>query len=227
MQDKMQASGWLKSMQDRPGAVVLIDCNNVRGQTKFAISQEELSDMAEAWAKAHKVTCLLVYDHGVDMLAWQTSHSTALAFSGPRQTADDLIVETLEFLVTRLNKYVFVATSDGGLRDRILVRWCVGAESYRGRGGYEIIQSDVFARLIMDSSLVIRVARPDQELQHLESRKERRNDAKSFYQSLWSNGPNNLLDDAEKELERDGVASLAFRYVRWLRREARVYMNLR
>lgn len=229
-QDETQPSGWLKSLLDHPGSVVLIDANNVRGQTKFLISQEELADMVKDWAKKHAVTCVLVYDHGVRLFSWQINHCTAVAFVGGRRKADDLIVESLEFFATRLRKKLFVVTCDGDLKDRLMVRFCTAADRYRGgRGGYELMESDVFARLIMDPNLVMRIAHPEVELQHFESAKQRVVDAKAFFESLQK-VQQILMNDEEIKLEQENVPrlhSLAKRYASWMNDEARVYMKMR
>ena len=71
------------------GDLVLIDGDNVRGKTAFAISAEGLVAQAEAYSRTKDA--VLYIDHGLTSEALGASDALRVVFAGPSQSADDCI----------------------------------------------------------------------------------------------------------------------------------------
>eukprot|EP00303_Exanthemachrysis_gayraliae_P010317 CAMPEP_0206023020 /NCGR_PEP_ID=MMETSP1464-20131121/35734_1 /ASSEMBLY_ACC=CAM_ASM_001124 /TAXON_ID=119497 /ORGANISM="Exanthemachrysis gayraliae, Strain RCC1523" /LENGTH=147 /DNA_ID=CAMNT_0053396995 /DNA_START=6 /DNA_END=445 /DNA_ORIENTATION=- len=99
---------------------VIVDGDNVRGRTAFAWSGAELLARVEAWAADADVTSkvLLLFDHGDEADALVTRAGVAVAFSGPRAKADDVIADAVRWLTGPAGAVVSVATADVELRGR-------------------------------------------------------------------------------------------------------------
>lgn len=98
----------------RQADVMIIDGDNVRGKTSFQWSPAELADLTAAWAHETALDgrVLLLFDHGtVPDAAWRPD-GLAVAFSGPRAKADDVIVDAVRWLTCEVRAVVTVATAD-------------------------------------------------------------------------------------------------------------------
>ena len=101
--------------------VIVIDGDNVRGKTKFRLSNEELCVRVQEWMAASALSGLVVllFDHG-------SRHSgvllpdprLAVVFSGPGRTADDVITRDVGWFQSVGQRDVVVVTEDNGLKRR-------------------------------------------------------------------------------------------------------------
>ena len=101
---------------------VLVDVENVRGRSDFALSHGQLLDRAAVWARRRGLRgrVVLVVDHGSE----PTGHhlpggGLAVVFSGNQQKADDVIVRDVAYAQGTLGLDVFCVT-----RDQDLIRRC-------------------------------------------------------------------------------------------------------
>ena len=107
-----------RAISERP-TIVVIDANNVRGATAFRISNARLLSLASSWAARRGLSDSVVccWDHGqaVDGVSYD---GVEHMFAGPRQSADDVIANTLpSWLAT--GKRACVVTTDRGLIYRV------------------------------------------------------------------------------------------------------------
>ena len=109
-----------------PPAIVLIDVENVRGKSGFALSHAELVHGLSIWTRICQLQgqVSLIVDHGnVEAAYYIPTSQLAIVFAGPRCKADDVIAHDVhDFLATsstaiRTN-VVVVVTADRGLIDR-------------------------------------------------------------------------------------------------------------
>ena len=103
-----------------PG-VVLIDGDNCRGKSRWQFSAADMSSRVLAAAAGDKfggagVDCVLFLDHG-EARECVVRDGGAVAFAGRRATADDVMVDAVEWWLDR-GRSVVVVTSDFGLRQR-------------------------------------------------------------------------------------------------------------
>jgi len=94
--------------------VLVIDGDNVRGKAEWAYSSAELANMA-----SREEACLLFLDHAEVREALRLGPTAALAFAGRKCTADDAIVDAVEWFLQNSNKSLAIVTSDFGLRTRL------------------------------------------------------------------------------------------------------------
>jgi len=99
---------------------ILIDVENVRGKTGFALSHKELLHAMTIWAKLCQLQgqVTLVVDHGNEEAAYYLPDAAdmAIVFAGPHRKADDVIAHDAAFLGQESD--VLVVTADRGLIDR-------------------------------------------------------------------------------------------------------------
>eukprot|EP00966_Prymnesium_polylepis_P251923 5824370-Prymnesium_polylepis.1 len=148
--------GLVGHMRMLPGAVLIIDGNNVRGADCFGTSQQELCETVATWAADHSVPAVLMLDHGTEQCACRSGTGTVVTFAGPGQTADDLIVRDSLWLRSEQQTPVFVVTSDAGLIAR--------TKQYRSAqcAGLQMVPSVTFSKLLLGdrSNSADRAARP-------------------------------------------------------------------
>ena len=136
-----------------PG-VVLIDGDNCRGKSRWQFSAAELSSRVVAAARrssfgAEGVDTVLFLDHGERRDCFAVE-GCGVAFAGRRSTADDAIVDAVEWWLER-NVSVVVVTSDYGLRQRATYLAARGARA--GRFGASSKAGDV-VRFVASEALV-------------------------------------------------------------------------
>ena len=101
--------------------VVLVDVENVRGKSGFTLGHEELLGEAARWAQHRNLhgRVVLVVDHGARTAAYYLRQlGLAVAFSGRRQSADDMIAKQVPYVQRQLARDVCVVTGDVGLKTR-------------------------------------------------------------------------------------------------------------
>ena len=101
------------------GGSILIDVENVRGKSGFALSHSELIQGLVRWSRVCQFQgrLSLVVDHGSEPTAlYLPDASMAVLFAGPTRKADDVIAQDVRFLGQELD--VIVVTADGGIMDR-------------------------------------------------------------------------------------------------------------
>mmetsp|Transcript_29993 Transcript_29993/g.96780 ORF Transcript_29993/g.96780 Transcript_29993/m.96780 type:complete len:411 (+) Transcript_29993:101-1333(+) len=101
--------------KDASREVLLVDGDNVRGKADWLWSSAEVT----AFAATLPLSLILFLDHGERREARRIGPRAVLAFPGPFGTADDAIVDTVEWVFQRTNRTVKVCTSDYGLRHRL------------------------------------------------------------------------------------------------------------
>ena len=110
----------LASLRKTSG-VVQIDVENVRGKSGFTLGHEELLGEAARWAQHRNLhgRVVLVVDHGARTAAYYLRQlGLAVAFSGRRQSADDMIAKQVPYVQRQLARDVCVVTGDVGLKTR-------------------------------------------------------------------------------------------------------------
>jgi len=112
-----ESLGLGKSPAAISGPLLVVDANNVRGATGFAISLPELCFALGVWAEAEGRAVVVAIDHGDSPWAVALSPNLTLAFSGARLEADDLIVLLVDECLSSARR-VEVVTSDAYLRRR-------------------------------------------------------------------------------------------------------------
>eukprot|EP00977_Amphora_coffeiformis_P010428 scaffold2438_cov167-Amphora_coffeaeformis.AAC.4 len=98
---------------------ILIDVENVRGKSGFALSHAQLIQGLVRWARVCQLQgrLSLVVDHGSEATAlYMNDAAMAVLFAGPTRKADDVIAQDVRFLGQELD--VTVVTADGGIMDR-------------------------------------------------------------------------------------------------------------
>jgi predicted RNA-binding protein with PIN domain len=101
--------------------VILIDGDNVRGKMKFCLTKEELCDAVELWSYRAGLSGKvgLIFDHGSKHSAYVTNkNKLGIIFSGPKLTADDVIVRDVDYFVSHRKVDVTVITQDKELQKR-------------------------------------------------------------------------------------------------------------
>ena len=91
-----QAAATVRSLTEKPGTIIVIDANNVRGAVNFRISKLQLTRMCEHWAVANGLSnrVIIAWDHGLEQEG-RILRSVCHTWAGPRQSADDLIAMKL------------------------------------------------------------------------------------------------------------------------------------
>ena len=110
------------------GPLLIVDANNVRGATGFAIGLPELCFALGVWAEAEGRAVVVAIDHGDSPWAVALSPNLTLAFSGARLEADDLIVLLVDECLSSARR-VEVVTSDAYLRRRCAHQLPTAAEA--------------------------------------------------------------------------------------------------
>jgi hypothetical protein len=100
-------------------AAVLIDFENVRGQTAFESTHRELFQLIQDWTLVcqlqGQVTCIV--DHGnAPSAVWIPSSGLSLVFAGPHHKADDVIANDVSLF--GYDHDVYLVTADQGLIQR-------------------------------------------------------------------------------------------------------------
>lgn len=115
--------------------VLLIDGDNVRGKSGWVWSAACLAAEVAAMTAEAQLRSVLFLDHGEVREAFTPAGSDggrfALAFAGPKATADDAIVDAAEWFLSSTDTFLAVATSDFGLRARLTA---LGAKTKRATG---------------------------------------------------------------------------------------------
>ena len=99
---------------------ILVDVENVRGKTGFALNHAELEHAMAIWTQlcGFQGKMSLIVDHGSQQTAYHSSKGDmTIIFAGPSHKADDLIAKDVSFLGEQGADLV-VVTSDRGLIDR-------------------------------------------------------------------------------------------------------------
>ena len=84
----------------RQQGVLMVDVENVRGTSGFAVSHLELLDQLQEWSTVCGLTgrgqVIMIVDHGADQYAyWTTTGGLGIVFAGPHQTADDVMANDI------------------------------------------------------------------------------------------------------------------------------------
>jgi len=128
--------------------LVLIDGDNVRGKTAFAVSAQSL--LAQTRTFSSKQDAVLYIDHGLAAECLPVEDNLRVVFAGTAQSADDCIVRDVAFLLEENPSLsINVVTSDSGLIAR-----CRKAARARGRNGrLDICGSVRFAETVLDEAI--------------------------------------------------------------------------
>ena len=128
--------------------LVLIDGDNVRGKTAFAVSAQSL--LAQTRTFAATQDAVLYIDHGLAAECQPVDDKLRVVFAGTAQSADDCIVRDVAYLLEENPSLsVSVVTSDSGLIAR-----CRKAARARGRNGrLDICGSVRFAETVLDEAI--------------------------------------------------------------------------
>lgn len=108
--------------------ILVIDGDNVRGKSGWAWNAADLASEVARWSDQKTI---LFLDHGEMRQAFSLTPECSLAFAGPESTADDAIVDAVDWLLGSTSLSVAVVTSDYGLRARLSA---LGARAKRGTG---------------------------------------------------------------------------------------------
>ena len=137
-------------------AIVVIDTDNVRGKTAFAMSHEGLVARTALWAAAHhkRGRVMLALDHGAATQGFDSERlGLSLGFAGPDQTADALIVRWVTAVAScDSSPPVMLVTADSGLALR-----CRRAASGRQ---LSVCKPQFFLESLAGADAVPRAARP-------------------------------------------------------------------
>lgn len=103
----------------RSSGSILIDVENVRGKSGFALTHAQLIQGLIRWSRVCQLQgrLSLVIDHGSEASAlYLDDAQLSILFAGPNRKADDVIAQDVRFLGQELD--VIVVTADGGIIDR-------------------------------------------------------------------------------------------------------------
>ena len=153
----LRAAGALQAVAPRKAApvlapptadLVLIDGDNVRGKTAFAVSAQSL--LAQTRTFSTTQDSVLYIDHGLSAECLAVEDKLRVVFAGTAQSADDCIVRDVAYLLEENPSLsVSVVTSDSGLISR-----CRKAARARGRNGrLDICGSVRFAETVLDEAI--------------------------------------------------------------------------
>ena len=100
--DALQQGGArsLANLKSRGDEILLVDGDNVRGKAGWMWSAAELAEEVDELSFALGGRVVLFIDHGERRCAVSRGNCT-LAFAGPRGSADDAMVDAVEFLLER------------------------------------------------------------------------------------------------------------------------------
>ncbi|CAB9505430.1 expressed unknown protein [Seminavis robusta] len=106
-------------LQTTHGSILVVDVENVRGKSGFALSHVELMHKIQAW-KQQQLQILLVVDHGNEPSAFYDNDGMAIVLAGPSRKADDVIAQDClrqlsEQQQQQKDMAVMVVTDDQGL----------------------------------------------------------------------------------------------------------------
>lgn len=133
-----------------PSPLVLVDGNNLRGSTVFALSQQDLALSISRWAEAHALPCVVVMDHGEAQRAWPIGRYAALTLAGPGQSADDVLVRDTWWALKE-GRDVAVFTADQGLTSRV--------RRQKSAGSVQVVPSLALACLLAPEKVGLPAAR--------------------------------------------------------------------
>eukprot|EP01041_Mallomonas_annulata_P006063 gene6063-12227_t len=127
------------------GAVVMVDGDNVRGKTKFSLTKEHLCDAVIMWAKQQSIQdrVVIFFDHADEHEAFLLNGGSAIVFSGPKRSADDIISRDVSWFHQTLQRNVVVITEDQELRSRC-------RKSSTSTCSVSIIASPAFVEILTD-----------------------------------------------------------------------------
>eukprot|EP00546_Thalassionema_frauenfeldii_P000872 CAMPEP_0178935920 /NCGR_PEP_ID=MMETSP0786-20121207/24840_1 /TAXON_ID=186022 /ORGANISM="Thalassionema frauenfeldii, Strain CCMP 1798" /LENGTH=394 /DNA_ID=CAMNT_0020614175 /DNA_START=126 /DNA_END=1307 /DNA_ORIENTATION=+ len=91
------------SLEEERSTYLLVDFNNVRGKSDFALTNHDLLFQLDKWKSSfssqRKVQIICVIDHGAYPHAYQFGNLGLVIFAGPDRTADDIIVKATRWLI--------------------------------------------------------------------------------------------------------------------------------
>lgn len=103
--------------------VIWIDAENIRGATGFKLSYDALLAGTALWTSKHdaKGRVVLVVDHSSHRQGFYLPrHGVAVAFAGTKQTADDVMVASVNYLATEQKRNSLLITADQLIQLRCL-----------------------------------------------------------------------------------------------------------
>ena len=111
----------LVSQLAHANGVLVVDGDNTRGKSGFSLSHEALLGRTARWAKRSGLEgrCIVLIDHGSSAEAFHLPQlgGTAVAFSGPEASADDVAARDVAWFQRRGHD-VMLVTADSGLIQR-------------------------------------------------------------------------------------------------------------
>lgn len=111
----LHASNFRSNQLVRDSGAILIDIENLRGKSGFALSHREIFNAIAAWGDDRSI---LIVDHGsVPTAMWMKDAEMAVVFAGPSCKADDVIANDLVPYFAELPQ-VTVVTADTELIQR-------------------------------------------------------------------------------------------------------------
>lgn len=91
------------SLEEERSTFLLVDFNNVRGKSDFALTNHDLLFQLDKWkssfSSSRKIQIICVIDHGAYPHAYQFGNLGLVIFAGPDRTADDIIVKATRWLI--------------------------------------------------------------------------------------------------------------------------------
>ena len=143
-----QARDAVRTITDAPTYVV-VDANNARGAVNFRFSHLNFADLVSLWARRSGLAQRVVvcWDHGSVRQA-REHDNVCHAFAGPRESADDLIAETVLPRLYENGERVYVVTTDRGL----LQRCKVAASEHAAHGKLRFLGTRKFASLLLHAA---------------------------------------------------------------------------
>jgi len=148
-------------------ATILLDLENIRGKSGFALSHGQLLDKCTVWAERRNLygQVTLVVDHGSEASGyWLKERGLGVVFAGPSQKADDIIARDVAYMQSTLGRDVVVVTAD-----RELMRRCHRSSARSGRARLELVPPSNF---IEDLERVVYDRMKERELAENENEEE-------------------------------------------------------
>ena len=150
MLPRSQAIRAMSTIKEVP-TTVIVDANNCRGAVAFRFSKLNFVDLVTSWAKAHDLEerVIICWDHG-SVRQLVEYDNVVHVFAGPRESADDLIAETvLPQLYESTNERLYVVTTDRGLIARCKH---AAAVSRACKGQLRLLGTRKFASLLLHAA---------------------------------------------------------------------------
>eukprot|EP00547_Thalassionema_nitzschioides_P007703 CAMPEP_0194220700 /NCGR_PEP_ID=MMETSP0156-20130528/29040_1 /TAXON_ID=33649 /ORGANISM="Thalassionema nitzschioides, Strain L26-B" /LENGTH=437 /DNA_ID=CAMNT_0038950843 /DNA_START=137 /DNA_END=1450 /DNA_ORIENTATION=- len=106
-----------ESLEKGKKIILLVDFNNVRGKSDFALTNQDLLFQLEQWKNAsssiRRIQIVCVIDHGSRNFAYRFCNLGLVVFAGPNRTADDVIAKATHWLIVPNREKTMKVDDDG------------------------------------------------------------------------------------------------------------------